>query len=142
MVSRRDLFASGVAGMFASPVVGGAVLQDDERGRQAMDILNGIRPSVERIAGVVGSNSLAQGYVPRLRDAFTKYLKANNKFPEYCEIGMDVFYDVYDWHVKHTQPLRVSRVLEDRLSIGFMFTTLVLRYDLDPSHIGIPFNRS
>jgi hypothetical protein len=55
---------------------------------------------------------------------------------------MDVFYDVYDWHVKHMQPLRVARVLEDRLSIGFMFTTLVLRYDLDPSHIGIPFNRS
>lgn len=142
MFSRRDLMVGGVAGAFASGAVRPALAQGDEDGKQAMEILNGIRPSVERIAAVVGSNSLALGFVPKLREAFTTYVKANNKFPSYCEIGMDVFYDVYDWHVKHAQPLRVSRALEDKLSIGFMFTTLVLRYDLPASHIGLPFDRS
>ena len=41
------------------------------------------------------------------------------------EIGVDVFYDVYDWHVRHQQQIQITRIAEQRLAIQFMFTQLI-----------------
>jgi hypothetical protein len=141
MLTRRDLVLGGAVGAFSSSAVQPVFAQDDSAGREAMQILNGIKPSIERLAALASSNSLALGYVPALRDAFTKYLKANGKFPDYCEVGIDVFYDIYDWHIKNHLAPEIGRVLENRLSIKLMFTQLVVRYELNGNHVGIPFDR-
>ncbi|TAK16536.1 MAG: hypothetical protein EPO35_05145 [Acidobacteria bacterium] len=141
MFTRRDVVIGGAVGAL-STAASGTTYAQDESGAAALRILRGIEPSVEAIANVVNTNSLAQGYVKSLRDTYTKYLKANNKWPDYCEVGMDVFYDIWDWHVKHGVAPQVSRMLENRISIDFMYTHLILRYDLSPGHIGIPFDRT
>ena len=87
------------------------------------------------------SNTLAFGYVPKLRELYTAFLKANQKFPDFCDIGINIFYDVYDWHVKHKEPLLVGRTAENRLTIRFMYTTLLVRLDTDAVYLGIPFDQ-
>jgi len=52
-----------------------------------------------------------------------------------------VFYDVYDWHVRNQQALTIGRTPDNRLTIKFMFTTLMVRLDTDPFYYGTPFDR-
>ena len=100
-----------------------------------------IDQTLDGLAGVVRSNSLAFGFVPRLRDAYTQHWKAHGKFPEFCEVGTSVFYDIYDWHVKNRLPVPVSRFADGRMSITFMYTQLLVRIDQAADYVGIPFDR-
>jgi hypothetical protein len=97
--------------------------------------------TLDGLAGVVRSNSLAFGFVPKLRDAYTLYWKTHGKFPEFCEVGTSVFYDIYDWHVKNRLPAPVSRFADGRMSITFMYTQLLVRIDQAPDYVGLPFDR-
>jgi hypothetical protein len=97
--------------------------------------------TLDGLAGVVRSNSLAFGFVPKLREAYTLYWKSHSKFPEFCEVGTSVFYDIYDWHVKNRLPIPVSRFADGRMTITFMYTQLLVRIDQSPDYVGIPFDR-
>ena len=101
---------------------------------QAAGALNGLNSSFR-------SNSLAYGFIPKLREAYTLYWRTNGKFPEFCEIGMDVFYDLYDWHIKQNLQVPVTRLADGRMVITFMYTQLIVRVDHLPAHIGVPFDR-
>jgi hypothetical protein len=100
-----------------------------------------IDQTLDGLAGVVRSNSLAFGFVPKLREAYTLYWKSHGKFPEFCEVGTSVFYDIYDWHVKNRLPIPVSRFADGRMSITFMYTQLLVRIDQSAEYVGIPFDR-
>ena len=100
-----------------------------------------IDQTLDGLSGVVRSNSLAFGFVPKLREAYTLYWKSHGKFPEFCEVGTSVFYDIYDWHVKNRLPVPVSRLADGRMSITFMYTQLLVRIDQTAEYIGIPFDR-
>ena len=146
MISRREMVTGGVfgalsAGRFAED---GQRTQTDDAGvRQA---LNNIDDELSKIRDVLDDglkkSSLAyDADIGRLRNTFGTFLKANGKFPEFCEIGSGVFYTIYDWHVKHQQQINIIRVGEQRMAIQYMFTQLILRWEQDPNFIGIPFDR-
>ena len=54
---------------------------------------------------------------------------ATRKYPDFLEIGLDVWDNIWDWHVVYQQPLNVTRVADGRYAMSFMFTTLLLRPD-------------
>ena len=54
---------------------------------------------------------------------------------------MDVFYDLYDWHIKQNLQVPVTRLADGRMVITFMYTQLIVRVDHLPAHIGVPFDR-
>ena len=66
--------------------------------------------------------------------------KSSGRFPDYCDIGLSVFYDVYDWHAKNQQQITIARLAEQRLSIQFMLTQLVLRWENDVNYVGTPYS--
>ena len=68
------------------------------------------------------------------------YLITTGRAPAYCDVGLTVFYDVYDWHVRNRQPIRISRIAEQRMAIQYKFTQLVLRWELAPLYVGTPFD--
>ena len=72
----------------------------------------------------------------RIRDQQRIYLKANQKFPDFIEVGLGVWESVVDWHVRHQQPLSVSRIAEGRYIMGIGFTTLILRPELSDNYVG------
>ena len=84
---------------------------------------------------------MAYGNVGQVRSTIEKWTRASGKFPEYCEVGITVFYDVYDWHVRQQQQVQITRVAEQRIMILFMFTQLLVRWESDPNFIGLPYDR-
>ena len=145
MISRREMVTAGVLGTFSTA----ATAEDQRTSGQDADMrgaLNNIEEELARIRGVLddGLRKSSLAYDPeiaRLRSTFQTFVKANTKFPEFCEIGIGVFYTVYDWHIKHQQQINLIRVGENRMAIQYMFTQLILRWEQDPGYIGIPFDR-
>lgn len=144
MISRREVVTAGVLGTLATGVTASpaeavqdaAVLKASlAEIKQEIEGLNG---TVQR--GLLGS-SLDNGRVGQVKGRIETFLKSSGKFPEFCDIGTSVFYDVYEWHVKHQQQINVTRMADQRLMIQFMFTQLVLRWENDGNYIGMPFDR-
>jgi len=76
-----------------------------------------------------------------VRDQFKAFLRSAGKFPDYIDVGIDVWQQVYDWHVRYRQPLNIGRNAEGRYTIVLMTTTVVMRPDLlAGSYIGAPYD--
>jgi hypothetical protein len=71
-----------------------------------------------------------------IREQQRVFLRANQKFPDFIEIGITVWESVYDWHVRHQQPLTVARTAEGRYAMTVAFTTLILRPDFVDNYVG------
>jgi hypothetical protein len=107
--------------------------------------MKGIKDEIESVGnalerGLVGP-SVAAGAISRVRDRYTTHLRATGKFPDFMEIGASIFYDVYDWHIRYTQQIQITRISEQRFAIQFMFTQLVVRWEQDPNFLGVPYDR-
>jgi hypothetical protein len=145
MVSRRELITAGVAGTLTmSPSADALPVAEQQQADR-----EGQREIAKQIQGVEGvlrsahlSSSLAHGFVTKLRADMETFLRGNSKFPDFIEVGVGVFFEIYDWHVKHQQQLLVTRLGDGRYSMQFMFSSLILRPEQDRSYIGIPFDRA
>jgi hypothetical protein len=146
MMSRREVVTAGVLGTLSSgagPVTAEAETeQGDVAVRQALlDIKKELEEMKGHIHTGLVASSLSTGRVGQVNERIEKFLRSAGKFPEFCDIGTSVFYEVYDWHVKHQQQIDVTRLADQRLMIRFMFTQLVLRWENDGNYIGAPFDR-
>jgi hypothetical protein len=116
--------------------------QDDGEVRGAVLQLN---QSLQRLqttldTGLRGPN-LDAGFIGTIRARLTLHLRQSGKFPDFMEIGINPFYDVYDWHVKYSQQIQIIRIAEQRFAIQFMFTQLIVRWEQDANYLGVPFDR-
>src|SRR5436190_9948500 len=144
MISRREVVTAGVLGTLATAGnADAAELQQEvqtlKEGFKALDdTLKELQNSLDQ--GLRG-NSMNFGSVGAVKDKIEKYIKSSGKYPEYCEVGLTVYHDVYDWHVRNQQQIQISRISEQRLAIQFMFTQLILRWENDYNFIGTPYDR-
>lgn len=141
MLSRREVLAGGLVGSLAGDSVDAAEEPQADRDwqREIDRTLRGIGQSLER---AYNSNSLGIGVVAALRKTFDTFVRSNGKFPDFCEIGLGVFYEVYDWHVKNRQQIVVTRQVDNRYAIQFMFTTLILKHENEAGYIGYPYDKA
>ena len=142
MISRREVVTAGMLGTLAAgPADAGQSQSDSQLSANVKaleDRLNELKVTIEQ--GLRG-NSMNFGNVGQVKSAIEKYAKTSGKFPEYCEVGLSVFHDVYDWHVRHQQQIQITRIAEQRLAIQFMFTQLVLRWENVETYVGTPYDR-
>ena len=145
MISRREVVTAGVLGTLATPVASAAAetVQDDAATRK---ILSEIQQQLVRLTGVLddgllGPQTVHGSFLADLRVRFTTHLRSAGKFPDFVEIGSDVFYAIYDWHVRNNQQIQVTRISEQRFSIQWMFTQHIVRPEVDTKFIGQPFDR-
>jgi hypothetical protein len=75
-----------------------------------------------------------------LREAQRVFLRANGKFPDYIEVGFDVWFAVHDWHVRWNQPLAIARDNVGRYTIAVNQTLVILRSDVAGTFVGIPYD--
>jgi hypothetical protein len=141
MLSRREVLAGGLVGSLAGDSVDAAEEPQTDRDwqREIDRTLRGIGQSLER---AYNSNSLGIGVVAALRKNFDTFVRSNGKFPDFCEIGLGVFYEVYDWHIKNRQQIVVTRQVDNRYAIQFMFTTLILKHENEVGYIGYPYDKA
>ena len=141
MVQRRDLvgggLVAGLASMMAPAAEADAAVAavDDE---QSTTAINRLRETFERQFDQIYS-SRWRG-VARVREQQRTWLMSTRKYPDFIEIGLDVWDNIWDWHVVYQQPLNVTRVADGRYAMSFMFTTLLLRSDQKPDFVGYAFD--
>jgi hypothetical protein len=136
MLTRREWLGGGVAG---------ATLGAEQRSDFTDDQARRITVSLERLAAEAaaanrGCDTGTCASTAKLRELYTPWLRASQKFPDFVDVGVQVFYEVYDWHVRNVQPLTLTRLPDGRYTLGFMFTRLVLRPDVVPDFIGQPYD--
>jgi hypothetical protein len=155
MLSRRELIAASVAGGLYPTAqaaggkdLGGApnapAMSEQQRGNRddqsaVADSVDGVNESLQR---AFLSNSLSYGVLGKIRPLMELYFRLNTRFPDFIDIGVSVFFDLYDWHVKHGQPLMITRGPDGRYWMQFMFTTMVVRSEVDANYIGPPYDKA
>jgi hypothetical protein len=138
-MDRRDLVSGGlVAGAVAIMSAAGdaeAARQTSaqDTSRNAMETnraVNEVRMLLER--------HYDAPWVPigQIRAQQGSWLRTTQKFPDFMEVGLGVWQALYDWHVRYQQPINMSRGADGRYLMSFMFTTLVLRPDVDVNYVG------
>ena len=78
--------------------------------------------------------------VARIRQQQRTWIKSTMRYPEFIEVGLDIWDNMYDWHVVNQQPLSVGRAGDGHYTMVFMFTTLVLRPEQQADYVGFPYD--
>ncbi len=103
-MERRNLVGGGMLAT-AAALIGGAepasAAQADDSGAVARAVEN-LRAALVRTLAVSPE-------LDRIREQQRVFLKSNQKFPDFLEVGIDVWENVYDWHVRHQQPIAATR---------------------------------
>jgi hypothetical protein len=97
-----------------------------------------LRKTVERQFANVYTNRWHG--VARIREQQHTWMKSTQKYPDFIEIGIDIWDNIYDWHVVHQQPINMTRLTDGRYTMVFMFTTLLLRPDQAADFVGYSFD--
>jgi len=143
MITRRELITGGVAGSVV-PMGHAASVQESQSAAER-EALRDIARQIGSVDGTLSrgllSNAVTFGLAGKVRGQMETFFRTAQKFPDFIDVGYDVFMDVYDWHVKNRQQLVVTRGPDGRYWIQFMFTTLILRGEHDAGYIGIPYDK-
>ena len=78
--------------------------------------------------------------IARIREQQRTFIRGSQKYPDFIEVGLEVWESVYDWHVRNRQPVTMARTADGRYTMLFLFTTLVLRPDLDLNYVGYAYD--
>jgi hypothetical protein len=130
--------SGGLVAGLATLVASGAEAAPAPDDEQTARAINELRETFERQFAQVYSSKWRG--ISRVRHQQRTWLMATRKYPDFLEIGLDVWDNVYDWHVAYQQPLSVTRLADGRYAMAFMFTTLLLRPDQSPDFVGYPFD--
>ena len=143
MISRREVVTAGVLGTLGSTGnVEAAQQLDSQTLKTGMaEVEKGIDELKATVERCLLGNSMDYGGVGAVKAKLQEYVKVTGRFPEYCDIGLGIFYDVYDWHVRQQQQIQISRIADQRMAIQFMFTQLIVRWENPLTFVGTPFDR-
>jgi hypothetical protein len=146
MVTRREVVTAGALGALstAAGAEAGTRTEAQNSDREAAEALTRIHNEVSKIREILDDGlrgpSVGFGIPGAARRQFELFIRANQKYPDYCEVGLQAFTELYDWHVRYRQPIEITRV-DNRTALRFMFTWMVLVPNQDPVYIGIPYDR-
>jgi hypothetical protein len=71
-----------------------------------------------------------------VRREIKTFLRQAGKYPDYIEVGTDIWHQVYDWHVRYQQPMSLARNAEGRYTILLYSTQVIMRTELAANYVG------
>jgi hypothetical protein len=142
MFSRRRLMGGGILGGVAAAfaVPEAEAVQASRAGREALD------GDGERVAAALdrlrdelrGEQAFSE--IAAIRDAQKTFLRQNGKMPDFIDVGSDVWFAAYDWHVRWHQPITIGRDAMGRTMLQLLLTGLVLRPDSAAGFMSLPYD--
>lgn len=139
MIARRRLLGTTlVGGLFGSlvPTASAAADQGTDRSdRQTQEIVDALKDIRKAIDAPRTFSEIAA-----IRQKQTDFLRQAGKFPDFIDLGVDVWFGVYDWHVKQRQPMMLGRDPTGRHTIMLLTTILIMRPDMLPNSVGVPYD--
>jgi hypothetical protein len=143
MVHRRAVITGTVLGGALSALTGSAEAAGAQSGAQNSDRSDRLMEDIARAVRSVRDQIERQDTfweIAAVRDQLRTFLRANGKFPDFIEVGSDVWQQVYDWHVRFQQPIALGRTPEGRYTILLLATNVVMRPDMAAGFIGVPLD--
>jgi hypothetical protein len=137
MTSRRAVITGSFLGAAVSALPGPAEAQS--AGQISDRVVEEVARAVAAVRDEIKRQYEFEELAP-IRAQTVPYLRANGKFPDFIEVGTDVWQRVYDWHVRFQQPISLGRTAEGRYTILLMTTNVILRPDMTPAYIGVPYD--
>lgn len=144
MFTRRDVVTGGlVVGALADapaeavPAALAAPQRDTDE--KMVSLLTEIREELRRARANCNATDCQE--VERVRTEQRTFLKGRNKFPDYIDVGADIWDRLCDWHVKNLLPLQVSRGTDGRYTLPFYQTFIVLRPDVANTYVGQGYDK-
>ena len=139
MVARRRLLGGGVLGgvlgVLAAdsprPAAAAAAQRQSENMTEVTDAIDRLRQELR--------NERLFTELTALREAQVRFLAANGKFPDFIEVGTDVWWALHDWHIRWQQPITLARDVLGRYTILLMQTIVIMRPETKDS-IGLPYD--
>ena len=138
MIDRRQLFTvGGLLGALGSTgdddaAAYGAGQLSPQTTQELVSALKEIR------ATIAAGESFAE--ILPVRSRQVDFLKSQGRFPDFIDVGADVWFAVHDWHVRFQQPLVLGRDATGRYTLMLGFTALVLRSDVVAGFISAPYD--
>jgi hypothetical protein len=143
MLSRRELIAAGMASGLTSDETAGAAPATQPGEAEALREISQKLDDIEStLSEGMLSNRVVYGLAAKVRAQMEAFFKTNQKFPDFIDVGIAVFHDVFDWHVKNRQQVNLTRGPDSRYWLQFMFTTLIVRAEYAENYIGIPYDKA
>jgi hypothetical protein len=131
MITRRELIASGI-GATAAANAGETALQDTALLSSMLTELREIR----RAVSIDGTQAVSQ-----IRDSQRTFFKNTGRFPDFIDVGFNVFQSLVDWLIALQQPVTLSRLVDGRYPLNFIGSTIVLRGDFSDNYVGQGYDR-
>jgi hypothetical protein len=139
MIARRDVITGAALG----GSVGTILPHDAEAGTvddKTDQILERLRQEIVKAVDDLRRELVEFWELAPVREQQKTFLRATGKFPDFLEVGSDVWQRVYDWHVRYRAPITLGRTGEGRYTILLMTTTIIMRPDLAPGHVGFGYD--
>jgi hypothetical protein len=137
MIPRRQIIGSALAGgvlsALAEPELEAAAQSSDR-----VDVAPIVRALNELRTEVRSQRQFVE--IASIRDAQVTFLRSNGKLPDYIDVGTDLWFAAYDWHIRWSQPLNVSRDANNRLTLAVLSTLLVLRPEAQANYVSLPYD--
>ena len=141
MLTRRTLLTGGVftGTLAASPASTKAAEAQSSRGDKTDEALvkavEEIRDQLRADAG--GSNA----ELAAIRSLQREFVKGRGKFPDFIEVGIDVWDSLTNWYVRTRQGQpQVGRTGDGRYAMPVFQTNVILRHDVSNNYIGQPYD--
>jgi hypothetical protein len=139
MIDRRELLTlGGLLGTLAghgenadAAALGTADISD----RSVQDVVSALRSISNAVYAAQSFDAIRP-----IRTKQIDWLKATNKFPDFIDVGVDVWMAAHDWHVRLQQPLVLGRDAVGRYTMTLEFTQLVLRPDVTADYVSVPYD--
>lgn len=138
MLSRRELIAGGAAMHMAG---GDAAAAQRSTGDADRDTANALREIGQVLDQIRGQYAVTTPVVNQLRDRQRQFFRINQRFPEVIDVGIRVWEQMQDWHIRHLRPLNINRGGDGRWQMDFILSVLVLKHELPENEIGQPYDR-
>ena len=132
MLSRRELIAGG-AGMHLADGNAAAAQRDRD--------LDQLMAEVQGIRTILTANPVSTPTVTILRDRQRQFFRLNQRFPECIDVGIRIWEQMQDWHIRNLRPLNISRAGDGRWQMEFILSMLVLKHELPENEIGQGYER-
>src|SRR5687768_73473 len=126
---RSGLLAGLVAVALAGPYEATARAQDAQVVQALKDVESALRRQDD-------ARNAHWGQVRRVQEQQRIFLKSWHRYPQVIEIGLRVWEGLIEWHVREQQELDVTRAADGRYVMTFVFTTLIMRPDLEENYVG------
>jgi hypothetical protein len=137
-MQRRHLVSggllAGLAGAFGLAAAPARAQRRDEGGDERT------AAAIDELRKVFDRSLQVSPELARIREQQRIFMRANQKFPDYMEVGIGVWEGVYDWHVRHQRAVTIGRTTDGRYTMALMETLLLLRPEQAESFVGFGFD--